>query len=349
MFQGVPTALIIYKADIAKNWLIHTVTGVGNPLARSLSLTHITGSKGDSMLFANYFHTSSTFFIGLIPIFLVVSGVFFSKKTNLHKLLVHTLILMLIAVFFLKGAAPPLGNIYLFFFDNVPFFNIFKSPVEKFGLLYIFLLSLLILFTLLATKSSKHYRTGIIIFTVYILFCMGPLLMGNIIPESRVGNGYGTISRKYNIKPEYQSFREYINKQKLEYKVLSLPGLGNYQVLYNSSQGKKYSGIDPLLKNINKPILEAQYDNEITEFYKTMLDKNSPHLFGSFNIGRLVINGDTLPWFGLLSANPEKLREHYKGLSRKNFGNISTHTLSQSFIPVVHTTENIIIQNKRPH
>ena len=80
-----------------------------------------------------------------------------------------------------------------------------------------------------------------------------------------------------------------------------------------------------------------------------MLDKNSPHLFGSFNIGRLVINGDTLPWFGLLSANPEKLREHYKSLSRKNFGNISTHILSQSFIPVVHTTENIIIQNKKPH
>ena len=349
MFKGVDTALVIYKADIAKRWLIGTVNSVESPLARSLSITHMTGTKGEAFLFSDYFQTPITFFIGLIPIFLVVSGFFFSKKTNMHKLLSHTLILMLITVFLLKGAAPPLGNIYLFLFDNVPFFNIFKSPIEKFGLLYTFLLSLLVLFTLLATKSSKYYRTGIIIFTVYILFCMGPLLMGNIIPESTAGSGYGTISRKHNIKPEYQSFREYINKQKLEYKVLSLPGLGNYQVLYNSSQGKKYSGIDPLLKNINKPILEAQYDNEITEFYKTMLDKNSPHLFGSFNIGRLDINGDTLPWFGLLSANPEKLREHYKGLSRKNFGNISTHTLSQSFIPVVHTTENIIIQNKRPH
>jgi hypothetical protein len=250
---------------------------------------------------------------------------------------------MLIAVFLLKGVAPPLGKIFLFLFENIPFFNIFKSPVEKFGLLYIFLLSLLILFTLLATKNSKHYRTGVIIFTVYILFCMGPLLMGNIIPESRIGNDSGTISRKYNIKPEYQKFREYINKQKLEYKVLSLPGLGNYQVLYNSSQGKKYAGIDPLLKNTNKPILEAQYDNEIKEFYKIIFDKNSHRLFGSFNIGRLVINGDTLPWFGFVSANPEKLREHYKNLSQKNFGNISTHTLSQSFIPIVHTTNNIII------
>ena len=343
LFKGVDTALVIYKADVAKNWLIDTVNTVGNPLARSLSLTHMTGTKGDSLLFADYFQTSIAFFIGLVPIFLVISGIFFCKRTNLHKLLIIILILILIVIFLLKGGAPPFGSIYLFLFDNVPFFNILKSPIEKFGLLYVFLLSLLILFTLLATKRSKHYRTGIIIFSVYTLFCMGPLLMGNIIPELKLRNDGGTISRKYNIKPAYQNFREHINKQKLEYKVLSLPGLGNYQVLYDSSQGKKYSGMSPLLRNINKSTLEAEYDNEIKELYKVTLDKNSQRLFGSFNIGRLVIDGDTLPWFGFVSANPEKLREHYKNLSQKNFGNISIHTLSQSFIPIVHTTNNIII------
>ena len=344
MFQGVPTALTYYKADAAKNWLIDTGNTVSNPLVRSLSLTHITEIKGISFSFADYFYTPITFFVGLVPIFLVVSGVFFSKKTNLHKLLFHTLVLMLIAVFLLKGVAPPLGNIYLFLFDNIPFFNIFKSPVEKFGLLYIFLLSLLILFTLLATKSTKHYRTGIIIFTAYILFCMGPLSMGNIIPKLSTADGSGTISRKYNIKPAYQNFRGYINKQKLEYKVLSLPGLRNYQVLYDSSQGKKYSGIDPLMHNINKGHLASQHDKEIRDSYSLLLHKKNQYFLGSFNIGKLVINGDLKPWFGLYgSAVSKQLRNRYRNFPLKKFGNISTHSFSQSFIPIVHTTGNIII------
>ena len=347
MFQGVPTALTIYKADIAKNWLIQTVNGVGNPLARSLSLTHITGSKGDSMLFADYFHTSSTFFIGLIPIFLVVSGVFFSKKTNLHKLLVHTLILMLIAVFLLKGAAPPLGNIYLFFFDNVPFFNIFKSPIEKFGLLYIFLLSLLIAFTTLAAQRSKHYRAGIILFIGYLLFCIGPFLTGNrIIPELFLNNGSSRIvmSRVYSERSWYRNFRNYMNNEKLEYKVLSLPGTNNYQVLFDLPKGGKYIGLDPLLHNINKGHLAVHNGKNIRDSYRLLLEKNSQYFLGSFNIGKLVINNDLEPWFGFGgSADSKQLRSRYKNLAFKNFGNISTHTLSQNFIPIVHTTKNIII------
>jgi hypothetical protein len=345
MFQGVPTALTFYKADIAKNWLIDTVNTVNNPLTRSLSLTHMTGTKGDSLLFADYFQTSITFFIGLVPIFLVISGFFFSKKTNLHKLLFYILILMLIAVFLLKGAAPPLGNIYLFLFENVPFFNIFKSPIEKFGLLYIFLLSLIIIFTLLATQNSRYYKTGITFFAVYLLFCMGPFLMGNsIISESSTVTDSSIISRVYNEKSWYRNFRKHINNEKLEYKVLSLPGMRNYQVLFDSSQNKKYSGLDPLLHNINKGHLAAQHDKEIRGSYKLLLNKNNQDFFGSFNIGKLVINGDLEPWFGFYgSADSMQLRNRYRNLPFKIFGNISVHSISQSFIPVVHTTGNIII------
>jgi len=131
---------------------------------------------------------------------------------------------MLIAVFLLKGTAPPLGNIYLLLFENVPFFNIFKSPVEKFGLLYIFLLSLIIIFTLLATQNSKYYRAGITLFIGYLLFCMGPFLMGNsIISESSTITDSSVISRVYNEKSWYRNFRKYINNEKLEYKVLAYP------------------------------------------------------------------------------------------------------------------------------
>jgi hypothetical protein len=343
MFNEVPAALVLYKADIAKNWLLETSNTVGNPLARSLSLTHLEGLLGH-FLFNNYFNTPITFFVGLVPIFLVISGIFFCKKTNLHMLLIHILILMLVTVFFLKGAAPPFGGIYLFLFEHVPFFNIFKTPAEKFGLLYTFLLSLLIVFTLLATKNSRYYKTGITIFTVYLLFCMGPLLMGdNIISDTSMKNGSITISRKYNENPWHKSFKKYINNEKLEYKVLSLPGVRNYQVLFDSSHNKKYSGLDPLLHNINKGHLAAIHGDKITSLYHYINDENSLNIFGSLNIGKFIINEDLQPWFGLEGPDSKILRAKYKNLLRKDFGNISTHSLIENFIPIVHTTGNIII------
>ena len=59
--------------------------------------------------------------------------------------------------------------------------------------------------------------------------------------------------------------------EKLEYKILSLPGTGNYQIMFDSLQGKKYSGIDPLLHNTNKPIITPHSGEEIKTFYRHAL------------------------------------------------------------------------------
>jgi hypothetical protein len=250
---------------------------------------------------------------------------------------------MLIAIFLLKGAAPPLGTIYLFLFKNVPFFNIFKTPVEKFGLLYIFLLSILLLFTILATKNHNHHKAGTIIFSGYLLFCTIPLLIGEAIPEISLDKRY-TLSRKFKEKSSHKIFRKQINNEKLEYKILSLPGTGNYQVLFDSIEGKQYSGIDPLLPNTNKSIITPHNVIKFKVFYdKFILNTENHKLFGFFNIGKLVVNGNLHPWFGQIGPGAEKLRNRYKNLPRKNFGNVSTHTISKNFIPVVHTTENLII------
>jgi len=250
---------------------------------------------------------------------------------------------MLIAIFLLKGAAPPLGTIYLFLFKNVPFFNIFKTPVEKFGLVYIFLLSILLLFTILGTKNHSHLKTGTIIFSGYLLLCTIPLLMGKAITEISFSDGV-ILSRKFKEKSSHKIFRNQINNEKLEYKILSLPGVGNYQVLFDSIEGKLYSGIDPLLSNTNKSTITPHNVNEFKIFYdKFILNTENHKLFGFFNIGKLIIDGNLYPWFGQVGPGAEKLRNRYKNLHRKNFGNVSTHTILKNFIPVVYTTENLII------
>ena len=346
IFQAVGSALNRYTADLATNWLIDTVSAVENPLAKSLSLTHMSTPSEYSFV-GYYFHTPIAFFIGVIPILLAVAGVFLNNKTSLQKLLIHILVLTLTTIFLLKGANPPFGSIYLFLFENVPFFNIFKSPIEKFGVLHIFLLSILLLFIFQTAKNSKYHKKGAILLAGYVLFCMGPLLTGNLIPDMHFNN-VGTATRKFTEQPQYKKLRKQINQEKLVYKILSLPGMGNYQILLDSLEGKKYVGMDPLLMNTNKGFLASQFDTEIMALYDFTLDEKIHNLFGVFNIGKLVINGNSQPWYGLIGpAGAKELRDRFKDFPRKNFGNISVHSLSQGFVPMIYTPRRIMVVSKQ--
>jgi hypothetical protein len=200
------------------------------------------------------------------------------------------------------------------------------------------------LFTLLAGKNSKYYKKWVIIFTVYLLFCAGPLLTGNIIAGERALGSEITVTRKFKEKPLHKNFRTQINNEKLEYKILSLPGMGNYQMLFDSLPGKQYSGLDPLLYNTNKGFLTNYLDTEIKTLYNFMLDEKIQNLFGTFNIGKLVINGNLKPWFGWVGpAGSQKLRNRFKDLPRKDFGNISAHSILNDFIPVVNVPQTMML------
>ncbi len=343
LFRTAAPALELYSASSAMAWLKLTVAHEGNPLAKIFSITSMVPPKTESFA-GHYFNTPISFFIGMIPIFLTVIGLFLNKNTRMVRLNIHILVMVLLAILLTKGAAPPFGSIYLFLFEYVPFFNVLKSPIEKFGILQIFLLSILLLFTLLAGKNSKYYKKWVIIFTAYLLFCAGPLLTGNIIAGEMVLGSEITVTRKFKEKPLHKNFRTQINNEKLEYKILSLPGMGNYQMLFDSLPGKQYSGLDPLLHNTNKGFLTNYLDTEIKTLYNFMLDEKIQNLFGTFNIGKLVINGNLKPWFGWVGpAGSQKLRNRFKDLPRKDFGNISAHSILNDFIPVVNVPQTMML------
>ncbi len=176
------------------------------------------------------------------------------------------------------------------------------------------------------------------------MFCAGPLLTGNIIAGEMVLGSEITVTRKFKEKPLHKNFRTQINNEKLEYKILSLPGMGNYQMLFDSLPGKQYSGLDPLLHNTNKGFLTSYLDPEIKTLYNFMLDEKIQNLFGTFNIGKLVINGNLKPWFGWVGpADSQKLRNRFKDLPRKDFGNISAHSILNDFIPVVNVPQTMML------
>lgn len=332
LFYSVGYAQRLYResGSFSEDWLLSTVSSINAPLAKAFLLRQIVNNANEDF-FGYFYHTPLSLIVTLIPLLLIVGGIFFTRETGSYKLNINIFIIVLIALFLTKGAAQPFGGIYLFLFKNLPFFNIFKTPVEKFGLLYIFLLTVLLLFVLHSCREQKVYRKAIILFSGYLFFCFIPVLTGNIIPDGNM-NATGVMSRRFVDKPEYRAAREDINKDKLDYRTLSLPGMGNYQVLMDNYGGKKYTGLDPILNNTDKPYTIAIDENEKV-IYRNLGDDSSDALLSLFNIGKLVINGEFIPWFGITGPDADSLRHKFENLPKKEFGNIAVFDNAENFVP----------------
>ena len=129
----------------------------------------------------------------------------------------YVLVFWILLIFFLnKGVSKPFEYVYAWMLSNIPLFLIFKSPLEKFSVLFVFLLTI----SLISVFNKKwHYY----LFIIYLVTCSIPFLTLNFMPDFRFQDGR-YISRKYTYKEGYFNVREMLNKSKLDYRALSLPG-----------------------------------------------------------------------------------------------------------------------------
>ena len=347
LFYGTTNAITFFPKVQAQAWLIETVDAAVAPLLKCLTLTILTSDYGSD--FIGSLHNSFPgYIVTLIPITLVVWICLFSRQIRQKKIITHISLLLLLAMFLTKGSSSPFGEFYLFLFKHFPLFYMFKSPIEKWGLLYIFLFALLLLFIFLNIKNSKENRTFHLFMGGYLIFCLIPIATGNIIPNQNIGH-HGKANKKYIDKPEYIDFKTTIIQDKLNYKIMSFPGMGNYQILIKTGEQSYYTGWDPLLKNINKGFLMPSFGPHITEFY-TLLDQDSAQkMFGMLNIGKLLVNPDSIPWFGNVgTGDPRKIRKRFELFPEERFGNMSVFNNYINFLPIVYSPRNIfIIQNKK--
>jgi len=343
LLYSVTSALQIYSASFAKSWLEQTIASAESPLAKGLIFTQALGPAGWDF-FGSFYNLGISIIICLIPVVLVVSIMFFSREKTLGRLSIYILILALGALFLSKGTNPPFGFIYKLLFNHVPFFNIFKSSLEKFGLLFIFLFSVLLLFVLNSCQNSNTLKKTFTILGLYLLFCLTPIISGNLIPEIDL-KSYGKVSRKYIDKPKYIAARKNINEDHLIYKTLSLPGMGNYQVLMKNYQNNLYSGLDPVRYNIFKPFIASEDGAQANIIYNNFMKDNLFALLGLFNVHKLIVNEDFIPWFGTIGPEPQKIHERLKSLRMTSFDNISIYTNLKNFTPILHSPPQLFIIN----
>jgi len=168
-----------------------------------------------------------------------------SKKNNF---LLIFILLLLISIFFTKGAQPPLGNLFLFFYNYVPFFSVFRSADHRFGFAVVLSVAILLLYV------SKKYKTYFFCLVLFLLtiFQSYPMFFGSAVRGENVKNKY--YDRITHITLDYQGIADYLNFQneQISY-VLSIPSVeyGRYKLI----DKENLIGQDLLPKIINKPFV----------------------------------------------------------------------------------------------
>lgn len=144
-------------------------------------------------------------------------------------------ILFLFALYLAKGAAPPLGALYIFGFKNFFALGILRNPFEKTGLILVFFAT--VLFVIGLSKFKNKFLTGAILASV--IFFSWPMLAGKV---------FGRIDKKGDVEVPsgYKEADAFLKEKRMEGikdgNILHLPLTRGESVRYNWQYG--YNGLE---------------------------------------------------------------------------------------------------------
>lgn len=180
-------------------------------------------------------------------------------------------ILLGISLFFAKAAQAPLGHIFLFFYEHVPFFRVFRTADIRFGFLVVFVITLLLLYV--SIRYKKYFFCFVII--VILLFQSKFLFNGIAIIGENVDKLF--YDRILSVPKDYQEVIDFLNKDDgSSGYILPIPSMeyGRYILEGTNDEGEYHVGQDVLSKFIKRPFVYlSQSGGMYTKTY-TALDSS---------------------------------------------------------------------------
>lgn len=255
-----------------------------------------------------------------LPLLLIIPGFLVAIRS---KILSFWGILLIMAGFLAKGAAPPFGFIYIFGFTSFFPLGVLRNPFEKLGILLPF--SLAIIYTVgfkwylerFDRRGMIFLRTGFIALLVLQLgVFLWPFWLGKLIGKS-------DKLAFVDVPGYYRQADIFIKQQKRTGKILHLPlsegesisyrwpyplsGIESSQLLFKSlpsiSRGQNIKHIDDIISAASNIFREDVEDEKIINILK--------HL----NVRFIVLHKDVV-WQGGFLDDPAKLEAV---LDKKNF------------------------------
>ena len=271
----------IFTPEFASSWA-GAVSSQNELLFRVFSQRQIIASN--TILDSFYNHTLFVIFLyGFTGLLIIKCAL---NRNAVIKLFAFLIVLL---IFLTKGMASPFGAVYLYLMENVPYFYIFKTPTEKFGILLNFLI-IIALANVISEKKEFLLKT---LTWIFAAFCIIPIVFMDGFAASSDDGNY-RMSRRHVFSEDDSKVINYLTSNYHNMRVLSFPGGLNYQVMIDSKYGV-YTGLDPILSNAHVSYIHPGLD---TEIYKDIFSLDWLHRLQEKNISAVVYNTKEIPWFG---------------------------------------------------
>jgi len=212
-------------------------------------------------------------------------------KNGKNKFLIIFTLLLAISIFFAKGTQPPFGEIFLFFYNHVPFFSVFRSADHRFGFSVIVSVALLLL--CIAIKFNKYIFFYVLLFLT--LLQSYPMFTGSAIRGENIEGKY--YDRIIHVTKEYKDVADFLNQQNNNFGyVLTLPTIEYGHYILDAQKVENHVSQDLLPKFINRPFA---YISSSTGIYKptavalyTAIQNKDYNGLRSFPIKYLILRND---------------------------------------------------------
>jgi len=333
----------MYTGETAGSFLSLVVSSTDLILPRALTLRTGFTTNGWENFFGLFYNSAPAILLSAIP--LAAAGVYAAaaRERKGNAAIFAALLACLLAAFFAKGTDRPFGFIYAFLFENAPFFNVFKGPIEKFGTLILFTLTLLLA---LVSVSMKENRAFDAMLCVYALFFSVPFLTGHLFPESTMGKikgGHAAAgeleSVLYRDRPGFKEARRYVDGAGGDFRVLAFPANRDYYATtFRMYSNRFYSGVDPLYSNTRRPFLI--YGGSTRGLYSDVRKSGYERLLGLYNVGMLSVDGAAIPRYGFANdETPEEHRALFRGMfPSRPFGGVTLFDTREKLLPMVYAS-----------
>lgn len=255
----------------------------------------------------------------MIPIFAYVSLFFIEKKKIIGKAILFFAILGIVGAFLAKGSNPPFGDFYLWLFENIPGFEMFRDST-KFYLLAALSYSILIPFSLwqfVEIASSIKYKALSMHNTYYVIPATFLAFWVISIHPAIFGQLGGTFIRQ-EVPKEYVMLKDFLYEQPEFFRTLWIPRQHRFTFFSNTHPSVETG-----------PLFNATSAAEVVrELKKT----NAQEYLSELSVKYVIVPYDSLGEFFLTDRKydkiiPEKISKSLENISwfKKidGFGNIA--------------------------
>lgn len=211
------------------------------------------------------------------------------KSKSLKNFLIFFLVVFFVVTFFAKGSSGYLGQIFIYFYNNVPFFSIFRTPDIRFGFTIILILSFIVLLILRNNKLLAN-PINIIIITISLSL---PYFNGEALKGKNIGDLY--YDKVIQVPSSYIEAANFINSNTKKYDFVFDLDMIDYG-MFNLDHDI-YSGQDIFSKLIRSPLVYGSDNNPIPfqtiQILKNIKFQNNFELFKNYPIKFIILRKNT--------------------------------------------------------